>query len=71
MTAGIFWVVRFGASWRDLPEHYGPRATCYNRFNRWRPAGVGDRLMDAISAAHDGEIQMIDSISILAHHRLG
>ena len=71
MTAGIFWVVRFGASWRDLPEHYGPRATCYNRFNRWRQAGVWDRLMDAISAAHDGEIQMIDSTSILAHHRLG
>ena len=66
---GIFWVLRSGAPWRDLPERYGPRTTCYNRFNRWREAGVWDRLMDAISAAHDGEIQMIDSTSIRAHQQ--
>lgn len=66
---GIFWVLRSGAPWRDLPERYGPRTTCYNRFNRWRKAGVWDRLMDAISAAHDGAIQMIDSTSIRAHQQ--
>jgi transposase len=27
---GIFWVLRSGAPWRDLPERYGPRTTCYN-----------------------------------------
>jgi len=32
---GIFWVLRSGAPWRDLPETYGPRTTCYNRFVRW------------------------------------
>ena len=51
---GIFWVLRSGAPWRDLPERYGPRTTCYNRFVRWRKAGVWDRLMDAITVAHDG-----------------
>jgi transposase len=44
---GIFWVLRSGAPWRDLPEAYGPRTTCYNRFVRWRQAGVWDRIMDA------------------------
>jgi len=29
---GIFWVLRSGAPWRDLPENYGPHTTCYNRF---------------------------------------
>ena len=28
---GIFWVLRSGAPWRDLPVCYGPRTTCYNR----------------------------------------
>jgi len=66
---GIFWVLRSGAPWRDLPERYGPRTTCYNRFVRWRKAGVWDRLMDAITAAHDGAIQMIDSTSVRAHQQ--
>ena len=42
---GIFWVLRSGAPWRDLPERYGPRTTCYNRFVRWRKAAVWDRMM--------------------------
>ena len=58
---GIFWVLRSGAPWRDLPERYGPYTTCYNRFNRWRKAGHWDRLMDAVTEAYDGDIQMIDS----------
>jgi transposase len=66
---GIFWVLRSGAPWRDLPERYGPRTTCYNRFVRWRRAGVWDRLMDAITQAYDGDIQMIDSTSIRAHQQ--
>jgi len=41
---GIFWVLRSGAPWRDLPEIYGPCTTCYNRFVRWRRAGVWDRI---------------------------
>jgi len=30
MLNGIFRVVRYGAPWRDLPERYGPRTTCYD-----------------------------------------
>ena len=66
---GIFWVLRSGAPWRDLPERYGPRTTCYNRFARWRKAGVWDQMMDAITAAHEGDIQMIDSTSVRAHQQ--
>jgi transposase len=28
----IFWVLRYGAPWRDLPIAFGPYTTCYNRF---------------------------------------
>lgn len=65
---GIFWVLRSGAPWGDLPERYGPRTTVYNRFNRWRKAGVWDRLMDAIVKAH-GDVQMIDTSVVRVHQQ--
>jgi len=64
---GIFWVLRSGAPWRDLPEMYGPRTTCYNRFVRWRRAGVWDRIMDALAAGHDAAVQMIDTSVVRVH----
>ena len=64
---GIFWVLRTGAPWRDLPERYGPYTTAYNRFNRWRKAAIWDRLMDAVVKAHDGKVQMIDSSIVRVH----
>ncbi len=32
---GIFYILRTGAPWRDLPERYGPRTTVNNRYVRW------------------------------------
>ena len=64
---GIFWVLRSGAPWRDLPVCYGPRTTCYNRFVRWRRAGVWDRIMDSLAAAHDAAVQMIDTSIVRVH----
>ncbi|MER8792212.1 IS5 family transposase [Mesorhizobium sp. M0983] len=66
---GIFWVLRSGAPWRDVPERYGPRTTCYNRFVRWRKAGVWDRLVDAITKGHDGKVQMIDTSIVRVHQQ--
>ncbi len=65
----MFWVLHPGAPWRDLPERYGPRTSCYNRFVRWRKAGIRDRMMAATTAAYYGGIQMIDSTSIRAHQQ--
>lgn len=64
---GIYWVLRSGAPWRDLPDHYGPYTTCYNRFVRWRSAGVWDRILDAFSHHDDARVQMIDSTVVRAH----
>ena len=64
---GIFWVLRSGAPWRDLPVSFGPRTTCYNRFVRWRRAGVWGRIMNALSADHDAAVQMIDTSIVRVH----
>jgi transposase len=66
---GIFHHLRSGSPWIDLPERYGPHTTVYNRFNRWRKAGIWDKLMGAIIAAHGGKVQMIDSTSVRVHQQ--
>jgi transposase len=64
---GIYWRLRTGAPWADIPERYGPPTTCYNRFVRWRKLGVWDRIFEAMSAAYDGDLQIMDSSSIRVH----
>ena len=64
---GIFWRLRSGAPWADIPERYGPPTTCYNRFVRWRRAGIWDKLLQAVSAAYNGKVQMIDSSVVRVH----
>lgn len=64
---GIFWRLRTGAPWADIPARYGPHTTCVNRFNRWRKAGIWAMLFRAVSEAYEGDIQMIDSSSIRVH----
>ena len=58
---GIYWRLRTGSPWAEIPERYGPSTTCYNRFVRWARIGVWDRIFEAISRAYDGDLQMIDS----------
>ena len=42
----IFYVLRTGMPWRDLPARYGPYTTAYNRFNRWSRRGIWKRVFD-------------------------
>jgi transposase len=64
---GILWVLRSGAPWRDLPEAVGPYTTCYNRFVRWRRAGVWTRILNALAVSYDAAVQMIDTSIIRVH----
>ena len=40
---------------------------CYNRFVQWRKAGIWDRIMDSLAAAHDAAVQMIDTSIVRVH----
>ena len=64
---GIFWVLRTGSPWRDLPERYGPYTTVCNRFNRWAKAGVWVQVFETLSEKSPGSMQFIDSSIIRAH----
>lgn len=64
---GIFYILRTGSPWRDLPERYGPYTTVYNRYNRWAKAGIWLRIFEALSAQSPQSLQLIDSSIIRAH----
>lgn len=64
---GIFYVLRTGSPWRDLPARYGPPTTVYNRFNRWAKAGVWMRVFEALAAGAPASMHLIDSSIVRAH----
>ncbi len=63
---GIFYLLRTGSPWRDLPERYGPYTTVYNRLNCWAKAGVWLQIFETL-AARSQSLQLIDSSIIRAH----
>ena len=68
----IFYVLRTGMPWRDLPERYGPYTTVYNRFNRWSRQGLWLQIFETLtgqSLIHG--LAMIDSTHIKAHRSAG
>jgi transposase len=52
---GLFWRLRTGAPWRDIPERYGPWQSIYDRFNRYRKDGTWDRIVEALQIRLDAE----------------
>ena len=64
---GIFYILRTGAPWRDLPERYGPRTTVYNRYVRWGRKGVWKSVFDALAQEVEDSLVFIDSSIVKAH----
>ena len=63
----IFYVLRTGIPWRNLPERYGPYTSAYNRFNRWSRRGVWKHIFDALAAKSRDSLYLIDSTIVKAH----
>ena len=58
---GIFYILRTGAPWRDLPERYGPHTTVYNRYVRWGRRGIWKGIFDALAQQGQDSLIFIDS----------
>jgi len=63
----IFYELRTGMTWRDLPERYGPYTTAYNRFNRWSRRGIWGRIFETLAAKSRDSLYLIDSTIVKAH----
>jgi transposase len=64
---GVFWIVRTGAPWRDLPDEFGNWFSVWKRFRRWALKGVFERIFETLSDEPDLEYALIDGTIIKVH----
>ncbi len=48
---GIFWILRTGSPWRDLPEEFGSWKTAWRLFNAWNDSGLWDAILKRLRAS--------------------
>jgi len=63
----VFWILRTGAPWRDLPPDYGHWNTVQRRFCRWRDKGIWESILESLINEPDFEWLMIDASHIKVH----
>ena len=63
----VFWILRTGAPWRDLPPTYGDWKNTQRRFCRWRDKGLWESLLAELIVEPDYEWLMIDASHIKVH----
>lgn len=70
---GIFWILKTGSPWRDLPEEFGKWQTAYGRFRRWTIEDLWDHIyrtllkrVDALNKL-DRTLWCVDGTVIRAH----
>ena len=63
----VFWILRTGAPWRDLPPSYGDWKNTHRRFCRWRDKGVWEKLLQELIDNPEFELLMIDASHIKVH----
>ena len=63
----VFWIMRTGAPWRDLPPDYGDWSNTHRRFIRWRDKGIWEKLLEVLIDDPDYEWLMIDASHCKVH----
>ncbi|GAC1474659.1 MAG: hypothetical protein PVSMB7_29880 [Chloroflexota bacterium] len=49
LLAGMLWMMRSGATWREVPERFGPWHTVYTRYRQWCKAGIWHDILAALA----------------------
>jgi len=72
MVEGIFYRMRVGCPWRDLPEAFGCWNSIFQKFNRWSSRNLLNKIFKSLLQDPDLEWEFIDGSIVRAHqHRTG
>jgi transposase len=63
----VLYRAKTGVPWRDLPEHFGPWKSVYNRFNNWSERGVWAQIFAALKIEVDSTGSILDASVVRAH----
>jgi transposase len=63
----VFWIVRTGAPWRDLPPQYGKFNAVHRRFKRWCDKHHWDYILEQLIDEPDFEWLMTDASHCKVH----
>lgn len=67
IVTALWYVLRTGLPWRDLPSRYGPWGTVYTRFRRWCGSGLWTRLLALLAKRARGVLRHLDCSHIKLH----
>ena len=64
---GVYFILKTGAQWRELPSLYGKWRSIHKRYESWCRKGVLSKVLDVFSIGYDEESVMIDATIVRAH----
>ena len=67
MVTAMWYVLRTGVPWRDLPERFGPWSSVYTRFRRWCRCGLWTRLFRRLRSHAWGQIRSLECSHVKVH----
>ena len=67
MVTAIWYVLRTGCPWRDVPERFGPWSSVYTRWRRWCATGLWAKLLANLVRGAQGELRHLDCSHIKLH----
>lgn len=67
MLTAMWYVMRTGIPWRDLPAPYGPWSSVYTRFRRWSRLGLWARMQTVLSAQVSDNLRSVDCSHVKTH----
>jgi transposase len=68
MVTAMWYVLRTGCPWRDVPAKIGPWSSVYTRWRRWCASGLWAKLLAALARGARGELRHLDCSHIKVHH---